>query len=221
MNEAVRWRAVITYRKTGRLRYLSHLDVTRAMERALRRAAVRVAYTQGYNQRMRLSFGPPLPVGAEGLRELCVAVLEERTAAAEIVERLRHQLPQELGCVETTVEPDDRQSPLKHLRWANWRIVVVSDPPVPPEQICGAVGLLGRQATGGTPRLEGEENDASNRILRAEAVVNGEEVEILATIGVAEDNYLSPDKLLRAVEARLQRPIALRWTRAVRVGFER
>jgi radical SAM-linked protein len=49
--------------KTGLVRFLSHLDNYRVFERAIRRAELPVAYSQGFHPHMKLSFGPPLPVG--------------------------------------------------------------------------------------------------------------------------------------------------------------
>ncbi len=60
----------VTYGKTGRLRYLSHLEVARACERAARRAGLEYAVTQGFNPRMKLGFGPALPVGTAGAVEV-------------------------------------------------------------------------------------------------------------------------------------------------------
>lgn len=211
---------MITYRKTGRLRYLSHLDVTRAIERALRRAAIPVAYTQGYNQRMRLSFGPPLPVGAEGMGEVFTATLQEKMTPAELVARLSAQLPWDLGCAGATVEPDAVPSPLKRLRWAEWQITVSSDPPVTAETLQGALERLSRDdaetVTAASERLL---SDVRRRVSHAEARDEGREVQIVAVLGSGGDNYLSPDGLLDALAARLPASPVLAWSRAVRLGF--
>lgn len=45
------------------LRFSSHLDVTRAFLRAMRRSQLPVALSNGKDRRPRISFGPPLPVG--------------------------------------------------------------------------------------------------------------------------------------------------------------
>lgn len=63
------FRLRVTYGKTGRLRYLSHLEVVHACERAVRRAGLEYAVTQGFNPRMKVAFGPALPVGTAGLAE--------------------------------------------------------------------------------------------------------------------------------------------------------
>lgn len=59
----------VCFRKSGRLRHLSHLEVSRACERAARRAALPYAVSQGFTPRMRIAFGPALPVGTAGERE--------------------------------------------------------------------------------------------------------------------------------------------------------
>ncbi len=51
------------FAKRKELRYLSHLDLLRMMEMILRRADVPLVYSQGYHQRPRIHFGPPLPLG--------------------------------------------------------------------------------------------------------------------------------------------------------------
>ena len=51
------------YRKEKPLRFISHLDMLRELERTLRRADVPVLYTEGYSPRPKLSAGPPLALG--------------------------------------------------------------------------------------------------------------------------------------------------------------
>ncbi|HXV75094.1 MAG TPA: TIGR03960 family B12-binding radical SAM protein [Candidatus Polarisedimenticolaceae bacterium] len=51
------------FSKTGRLRFLGHLDLTRLLLRALRRAGFELVYTSGFNPKPRVGFGPALAVG--------------------------------------------------------------------------------------------------------------------------------------------------------------
>ena len=51
------------FSKIGPTRYISHLDVARALERALNRAKIPLAYTQGYNKRPRMQLAAALPLG--------------------------------------------------------------------------------------------------------------------------------------------------------------
>jgi radical SAM-linked protein len=56
-------RLVIKYTKEERVKYISHLDFLRLVQRAIRRADIPVAYSQGFNPHPRLSFASALAVG--------------------------------------------------------------------------------------------------------------------------------------------------------------
>lgn len=51
------------FRKTEKVKFISHIEMMNAFMRALRRAELNVVYTQGFNPGMRLVFALPLPVG--------------------------------------------------------------------------------------------------------------------------------------------------------------
>ena len=73
------------FSKLGKIRFTSQRDVARMWERALRRARLPLAYTEGFSPRPQLSFGLALPTGAESLAEyLDVALDPERAAEAGV-----------------------------------------------------------------------------------------------------------------------------------------
>ena len=84
------------FRKIGDLRFLSHLEVMKALSRALRRAQVPMAYSQGYNPQPKLSFALALPVGVEGWQELADLELKAAMAPEELVARVNRHLASEL-----------------------------------------------------------------------------------------------------------------------------
>ena len=63
-------RVRLRYAKHGKVRWTSHRDAARIWERALRRAGIAVAYTEGFSPRPRLHFGLALPTGYESECEL-------------------------------------------------------------------------------------------------------------------------------------------------------
>jgi len=83
----------LVFRKEAEVKYISHLDLMRAWERALRRAAVPLAYSQGFNPRPRLFFAAALPVGFTGRAEMLDVLLEQRMGLHDFTARLRAQLP--------------------------------------------------------------------------------------------------------------------------------
>jgi radical SAM-linked protein len=70
------------YAKLGKVRFTGQRDVARMWERALRRAALPVAYSEGFSPRPRLSFGLALPTGCESLAEYVDVAFDEERAAA-------------------------------------------------------------------------------------------------------------------------------------------
>jgi radical SAM-linked protein len=59
----------IRYRKVGKVRFLSHRDLARVLERGVRRAGLPVAYSEGFNPHPKLHFGLAISVGHESLAE--------------------------------------------------------------------------------------------------------------------------------------------------------
>lgn len=81
------------YNKSGKLRWLSHLEIARLLRRALRRAALPVAYSKGFHPHEQLSFGPPTAVGMASLEEYLDIVFEGEPAVDDLVDRLNKALP--------------------------------------------------------------------------------------------------------------------------------
>ena len=74
------------YAKLGKVRFTSQRDVARMWERALRRAALPVAYSNGFSPRPQLSFGLALPTGCESLAEYVDVTFDEERVGVEGLE---------------------------------------------------------------------------------------------------------------------------------------
>lgn len=83
------FRLRVTFSKTGRLGMLSHLELARALERAVRRADLPYAVTQGFSPHMKIAFGAALPVGVESICEIFDVSLTDYVAADEALRRLK------------------------------------------------------------------------------------------------------------------------------------
>ncbi|NQU17159.1 MAG: DUF2344 domain-containing protein [Candidatus Saganbacteria bacterium] len=83
----------ITYTKGGEVRFISHLDLMRVISRAIRRANLPIAYSQGFNPRMKMSFGQALKVGQSSGSEEAKLTFEEEISPQEVVDRLNLVLP--------------------------------------------------------------------------------------------------------------------------------
>jgi radical SAM-linked protein len=104
------FRLRMAYPKAGRLRFLSHLEVARALERSARRASLPYAVTRGYSPHMKAAFGPALPVGTAGSREHWDLWLHEYVPAEDIMERMGFATPQMLRPFEAAYVPSEEPS---------------------------------------------------------------------------------------------------------------
>ena len=60
--------------KTGRAKYISHLDFVRCVQRAIRRSGLPVHYTNGFHPHMEAVFATALPLGMESIGEVLFAL---------------------------------------------------------------------------------------------------------------------------------------------------
>jgi radical SAM-linked protein len=77
-----------TFSKDGPARFIGHLDLARTLERSLNRAAIPLAYTQGYNRQPRMQFAAALPLGFTSSCELADIWLLEQIDPAEVQHRM-------------------------------------------------------------------------------------------------------------------------------------
>lgn len=94
------FRLRVTFRETGRLALLSHLEVARALERAVRRADLPYAVSQGFSPHMRIAFGAALPVGVGGTAEFFDLFLTDYVAAPKALAALQAASPADLYPLE-------------------------------------------------------------------------------------------------------------------------
>ena len=89
------FRLRVTFRETGRLSMLSHLELARALERAVRRADLPFAVSQGFSPHMRIAFGAALPVGV-GARPRSSMFLTDYVPAGKALAALQEASPADL-----------------------------------------------------------------------------------------------------------------------------
>ena len=87
----------IRFSKTGRAKYISHLDMMRCFSRAFFRSKIPLWFTEGFNPRPYMTFTSPLTLGAESIAEaLDIRMVDESVSDAEIAERLGAVMPPDI-----------------------------------------------------------------------------------------------------------------------------
>jgi radical SAM-linked protein len=83
----------VIYSKGEAVQYISHRDLMRAFQRAIRRADLPIAYSQGFNPHMKISWGQALKVGATSDREEAILEFAQWVKPDEVKARLNAALP--------------------------------------------------------------------------------------------------------------------------------
>ena len=83
----------LRFSKQGDIRFTSHHDLMRLFERAVRRAGLPVAMSQGWNPRPKISLPAPLPVGIAGSNEAADIELAKWLRPSEVRARLTAVMP--------------------------------------------------------------------------------------------------------------------------------
>lgn len=135
------FRLRLRYAKTGRVRFLSHLEVARTLERSARRARLPYAVTKGFNPRMKVAFGPALPVGTAGEREYLDVWLTAPVPVAEILERMEAATPVGLR-VDGAGYVNERQPSLTAAATVACYEIAVGGEGLTPEQIEDALASV-------------------------------------------------------------------------------
>ena len=84
----------LRYSKTGKAKYISHLDLMATMRRALLRAGVELKYSEGFNPHPYLSVALPLPVGCSSVCELMDIGIADEMRTDGLTEAVTAALPE-------------------------------------------------------------------------------------------------------------------------------
>lgn len=82
------------FTKTGRAKYISHLDLMRCFQRCIRRAELPIAYSEGFHPHMQIVFAAALSLGFESDYEVIELGLSEELPFEEVRSRMQAVLPE-------------------------------------------------------------------------------------------------------------------------------
>ncbi|MFV0257773.1 MAG: TIGR03936 family radical SAM-associated protein [Acidimicrobiales bacterium] len=115
----------IRWTKHGRVRFVSHRDVARIFERALRKLRLPVAYTAGFSPRPRLSFGLALTVAHESEAEYLDVDLDQIVAVEALPDALTAALPGGMTVEAVVAVPPGTPSLQQAVESCDWRIEIL------------------------------------------------------------------------------------------------
>ena len=202
----------VRFAKTGEMALLSHLDLVRMLERALRRSQLPVSFTGGFHPLPRLQLALALPLGAEADSDWLDLSFTEVVQPEQLMDRLAPLLPQGFSLLEAHGVPVKSPALSQMLQSAHWRLCLEPSGAdrLPAERRCQeALGeLLGAEA------LPLEELDRQGRRRRRDLRPllldlhwhhwSPQQLELgLETLVQANGRSLKPDQLRQLLAQRL------------------
>ncbi len=112
------------FEKSARLRHIGHLDIQRAVQRALRRSGLPVSYSKGFNPHILLTFASALSTGYAGRNEIMEVQLERETSPEEFLAAMNAAMPPDMQLSSAKVLPDQHVALMAQVQAADYTLTL-------------------------------------------------------------------------------------------------
>lgn len=205
--EQTLFRLRVRYLKRGRLAYLGHLEVIHTIDRAIRRAGLPFAITQGFSPHMRVGFSSALPVGTSSDCEWFDLFLTELVPAREARERLAVVTAADLAPVQAGYVDVRRAALTAEIGRIDYRVAITpaAGSGLAVDALEGALAEV--RALGQIPYVRGKKEkalDLARTLLDARVVAAAGGLELALATAADNDGALRPEILLAAIDRALR-----------------
>ncbi|MBQ6624236.1 MAG: DUF2344 domain-containing protein [Clostridia bacterium] len=192
----------IWFKKNGRAKYISHLDLMRSMTRAVKRAGIPLWYTEGFNPHPYITFPLPLSLGVESDRECMDIKIEDGVSLEEIKNSFENKMPEGLEVFEVSVPFNDA----KEIRYATYEIKLkfVSDSQAKNylEKSLQAIedkSLIGHKKGKKGKRKVIKDIPLAEHIFEFESSLDGDMLKIDVKLSSGNENNINPSVFLNSL----------------------
>lgn len=189
----------LEFSKTGRAKFISHLDLNRTLRTAFVRAKVAIWFTNGFNPHPKLVFSLPLSLGAESMCEFLDIRVLPPVDHEKIKESLNKNLPDDIQ-VKRVYKPKTK---LEDLCWSRYTFKLYFNSMS--EEKANEIKSMLENPMIITKRTKKTKSgltdiDILPGIKSSEVSFDGECVNISADLESSVDNYINPDYIIRALD---------------------
>ena len=186
------------FEKTPRLRHIGHLDIQRAVQRALRRSGLPIGYSKGFNPHVLVTFASALSTGSAGTHEIMDVTMEEEVTAEEFLGKMNLAMPRDMQLSSARCIDQKHPALMAMLNAAQYDIELMDEEAA--RKMTEAIPEFLTQEQIVTPRkTKSGIKDCDARPLIYELTHNGNH--LLATLGLTERESCKPDMLLNALSS--------------------
>ena len=191
--------------KKGRIKFVSHLDMFRLMQRAVRRAQIPLWYTEGFNPHPYISYLLALSLGVESEGEPVDIRIVGDMSPDEVKERLNRCMPEGLR-VEKAIRPFNKSAEIAYGEYN----VLYSKEDINENELYEALtsGMLTCEKSGKQGgRKVMKQVDVSTHIKSFSLSDKSEDIELLVILPAGSTFNLNPLQLSQAVSSYLGKEV--------------
>ena len=190
-------RMLAVFEKSERIRHIGHLDIQRSVQRGLRRSNLPVAYSNGFNPHILVTFASALSTGACGLREIMDVTMASEVSETEFLRSMNRAMPQELRLLEARAVDDKHPALMGMLRAACYDLKI-RDAGQADRLIRAIPAMMDRTSIPATRKTKTtlKETDIKPLIY----ALGGEKDHLFATLALTEREACKPGMLMEALK---------------------
>ncbi len=210
-------RMLAVFEKGERIRHIGHLDIQRSVQRGLRRSGLPVAYSNGFNPHILITFASALSTGACGTREIMDVTMAEEVTAEEFLERMNKAMPPEMRLSEARVLDQKHPALMASLRAAKYDLLIRD--PEQAEKLAAAIpDMMAKETVMAMRKTKTALKECDIKPLIHELKSEGQH--ILATLTLTEREACKPGMLTEALarEAGIEGEVRMLVTRTALLG---
>ena len=117
----------IRFRRGQEVRFISHLDIMRLWQRALHRAEIPLAYSEGFSPHPRISLAAPLPIGVTSQAELMDVLCTKWVSPHFFTAAVSQQLPPGIEILQVYRVALTMPSLQSQVRYAEYKVEVETE----------------------------------------------------------------------------------------------
>lgn len=188
----------IRFEKTGRAKYISHLDLMRTFQHAFIRSGIKIKHTEGFNPHPYISMALPLQLGCESVCEVLDIQIEDDMSQKTVPEKLNPWLPEGIRAISAAL-PINKVGLLKYVRCS---VTLIYDDGKAAEHKTAIEELFARQSLiimKKTKRGVGELDLAPNVSEVSVEAASDTELTVTALVSAVEPT-VNPSNLLDAIK---------------------
>ncbi len=185
------------FTKGERVRHIGHLDIQRAVQRGLRRSGLPVAYSNGFNPHILVTFASALSTGACGKREIMDVKMAEEVDEKEFMERMNRSMPPELGIISARKVDDRHPALMASLQAAEYEILIRDTAQA--EKLIAAMGPMMEQER--IPAIRKTKSGLKETDIRELIyALHSEGKKVFATLALTEKEACKPAMLMEGLK---------------------